>query len=237
MNINIQSLKNADVFLCSCIVCCLIITSGCHTKKTYSPDAFSAFSDINKIVVVGFRPVVPHDEKTITVRSPLSGSVFVAGPIPPEVIQPITDMLFERLIAESKCELVSPGQAEGVYSSIVDSDKDAGIGTLEILQMVGNKFGSDALLAGFIYRWEEREGSDYAVNRPASVAFDLYLIRPTDGAILWRGKFDKTQRSLTENLMDLKTFVQGKGQWMTAEKLALIGLNKLLNEIPICINR
>lgn len=234
---NKQALKRSDIFLWCCIAVCLFLIYGCHPKKTSTPGADSSFPEINKIVVVGFRSAVAHDQKSDTVRSPLSGSVFLAGPVPQEVIQPITNRLFDRLVADKKCELVSPGQAEGVYSSIVDSDTNVGMGALKILQMVGEQFGSDAVLAGYIYRWQERQGSDYAVNRAASVAFDLHLVSPTDGTILWRGKFDKTQRSLTENLLDLKTFVQGKGQWMTADKLALIGLNKLLNEMPICIKQ
>ena len=103
---------------------------------------------------------------------------------------------------------------------------------LEILQEVGKAFEADAILAGYIYRWREREGTDYAVDRPASVAFDLQLIRPTDGAVLWKMKFDKAQQSLSENILDLKTFLDGRGRWMTVEKLAMLGLRKALGDMP-----
>jgi len=145
----------------------------------------------------------------------------------------MTDRLFYRLVADERIELVAPGQAEGVYSSIVVSDANVGMGAVGILQEVGKTFGADAVLAGYVYRWREREGTDYAVDRPASVAFDLHLVRPMDGAVLWRSKFDKTQRSLSENVLDFETFVQGGGRWMTVEKLALLGLQKLLEEMPV----
>ncbi|MCP4669484.1 MAG: hypothetical protein GY849_24385, partial [Deltaproteobacteria bacterium] len=45
-------------------------------------------------------------------------------------------------------------------------------------------------------------------------------------------KFDKTQRSLSENLFDAKTFVQGKGRWMTAGELAVLGLRNVLANMP-----
>jgi hypothetical protein len=107
-----------------------------------------------------------------------------------------------------------------------------GADTIRILQKVGKAFGCDAVLAGHIYRWQEREGTAIGVNRPASVAFDLHLVRPNDGAIIWRTRFDKTQRSLSENLLDAETFFQSGGRWLTAENLAILGLNKVLKGMP-----
>ena len=84
-------------------------------------------------------------------------------------------------------------------------------------------------MAGYIYRWKDREGSDYSAGQPASVAFDLYLLRSRDGVVLWKGRFDKTQRSLSENLFDIRTFIEGKGKWMTAADLAELGLTEMLD--------
>jgi hypothetical protein len=64
------------------------------------------------------------------------------------------------------------------------------------------------------------------------VAFNLLLARPADGAILWRGRFDKTQQSLSENLFDMSTFLHGGGRWMTARKLALMGLDATMARMP-----
>ena len=91
---------------------------------------------------------------------------------------------------------------------------------------------SDAVLVGYIYRWREREGTDYGVTRAASVSLDLHLIRPSNGAILWKGKFDKTQQSLSENLFDLGTFTESGGKWLTVDKLAAIGFDKMLKDMP-----
>ena len=75
-------------------------------------------------------------------------------------------------------------------------------------------------------------GAGYGVEKPASVAFDLSLVKPSNGAILWRGNYDKTQRSLFENLFDMNTFIKSGGQWLTARELASIGLERLLAELP-----
>ena len=52
------------------------------------------------------------------------------------------------------------------------------------------------------------------------------------GGILWKGRFDKSQQSLSENLFDMDTFVKGGGKWMTAESLAELGLEVLFEEMP-----
>ena len=64
------------------------------------------------------------------------------------------------------------------------------------------------------------------------MAFDLHLISPSDGVIFWRGRYDKTQQSLSENLFDAATFFRGGGRWMKAEDLAMIGLKKILADMP-----
>ncbi len=206
--------------------------AGCHPgylKKTgESPPA----PVIHKVVVVGFGAVRTAAEKPGVVRGPISGSVYAGGPVPGVAARIMTDALFDRMVESKKYQLISPGQAKGVSSSILDSDECLGVGTVRLLQKIGKAFGADAVLAGHIYRWQERAGTDYAVNRPASVAFDLHMIRPEDGRILWKGKFDKTQRSLSENLLDWAIFRQGRGRWMTVEELALYGLGKMLKEMP-----
>jgi len=163
------------------------------------------------------------------VQSPISGAIFFAGPVSEEAVHKMTAILFECIVKAGRYDLISPGQARGVYSTLKLSDVVQG--EIEIIQKIGKAFSADAVLSGYIYRWQEREGTDFAANRPASVAFDLYLVRPSDGSILWKGRFDKTQQSLSENVLDMKTFIKGRGRWMRAEKLAQLGLEGLLEEL------
>ena len=130
------------------------------------------------------------------VRSPLSGAVFMAEPVHERVVDQMTADLFDRILKNKSYDIISPAQARGVYETLVSTDVVSG--DIELSQRIGQAFSADAVLIGYVYRWREREGTDYGAERPASVAFDLYLIRPRDGAILWKGRFDKTQRALSE---------------------------------------
>jgi len=184
------------------------------------------------VVFVGFRSAISPGGKPGVVHDPLSGSVFMAEPVPPDAAQTMTGTMFERLVAKKRFSLVSSGQARGGFLSVIGSDRPGRLGVVEVLQEVGKSFDADAVLVGYIYRWHERDGSDYGVNSPASVAFALHLMRTIDGAVIWRASFDKTQRSLAENILDLSTFLSGRGRWMTVRELALLGIKDLLAELP-----
>jgi hypothetical protein len=164
------------------------------------------------------------------VRSPLSGAVFAAEPVPNAVADRLTDILFDRLARGETYELVTPDQTRGTISNLVSMDRV--LSEIEIYKRVGQLFSADAILIGYVYRWRERLGTAYGVRDAASVAFDLNLISPADGRFLWKGRFDKTQRSLSEDLFDMDTFVRSKGHWLTAEELSEIGLDDILEEFP-----
>ena len=79
-----------------------------------------------------------------------------------------------------------------------------------------------------------RKGSDLhiGVERPASVGFDIHLIRMRDGKMVWVGKFDETQKPLSENLLKIGSFLRRKASWLTAEELSIVGMDEMLKRLP-----
>lgn len=208
----------------------LLIVAGCR-PGALEVEEKSILSGNEKIVVMGFRPALGERDMPKTVRDPLSGVVFSAEPVSPRVAEKMNQDLFDRLVSRGGHELITPGQALGAYSSIANREMDLALLPAKMLQEVGKAMDADLVLAGYIYRWRERKGTDYGVEQAASVAFDLHLVRTLDGAVVWKAKFDKTQRSLTENLLDLWAFIKGGGRWMTADKLAGLGLKQMLDKM------
>ena len=213
-------------------IAALLMNWGCYSEDVYVSDRISLEAGIKKVVVVGFRAALSPGDEPDMVRDPLSGSTYMAAPVGQKVINKMTDLLFDKLKAAEMYELVSPGQAAGVISSIIDSNSNLGMDTVKLIQQLGKSFDADAVLIGYIYRWREREGGDYAVSEPASAAFELHFISPVDGSTIWRGKFDKTQQALSENLLDFETFRKSGGKWMTVEKLATVGLLDMMDKMP-----
>ena len=210
----------------------LSANGGCHGGRAPVQSQAPLQPIIKKVVVVGFRAAISKGEKPDLVRNPITGTAFMSQPVPQNEVKWLTYKLFNMLFIDKRWNLIPPGQAQGVVESIVGSDTKVGISPLEMLQEIGKTFWADAVLIGHIYRWRERVGSDFGVESPASVAFDLSLVRPSDGSILWRGNYDKTQKSLFENLFDLKDYIKSDGRWLTARKLAEFGLDKLLEDMP-----
>ncbi len=226
-----KTVKRLLGLLCLLVIFGLVLALGCQ-PKTSTTSAIPRSFNLEKVVAVGFlRALSPTDEPG-AFKNPLSWSIVSAEPVPGDIIPMMSDILFEKLAAEKNYELVSRKQAIGVYSSIVASDQNVGMPAIKVIQELGKTFDADAVLAGYIYRWRERKGGDFGVESPASVSFDLHLIRPVDGAILWKSKFDKTQQSLSENLLDMGTFLKGRGKWMKVEDLDMIGLKHIVEQMP-----
>ncbi|MDH4321873.1 MAG: penicillin-binding protein activator LpoB, partial [Desulfobulbaceae bacterium] len=106
----------------------------------------------------------------------------------------------------------------------------------ETLRSAARRFGTETgashVLTGTVWRYSERVGSAMAAEKPASVGFNVMLVRTKDGVILWNEEFDKTQNSLAENLLDAPMFVSKGMRWLSAEELASFGVEKTLRAFP-----
>jgi hypothetical protein len=97
---------------------------------------------------------------------------------------------------------------------------------------LGKELNVDFIIVGFLFRFEERIGSPIGVEKPASAGFDIHLFRLRDGIEVWQGKFDETQRPLSENLFKIGSFFRRKASWLTAEELASVGMDEMLKRLP-----
>ena len=214
---------------CFFLLLFVLIGSSCQLQQVPQEDK-PVVSALDTIVVIGFRPGLPSSQPPGLVRSPISGAVFSAEPVSEEVAGALSESLFEILIKKDGRNWMPPREAAAAFSALASSEPT--LTDRDIYVRIGTALSAEGVLGGHVYRWREWEGMDYAVNRPASVAFDLYLMSVGDGVILWKARFDKTQVSLSENLLDLQTFVKAKGRWMTARELADMGLSEVVETFP-----
>lgn len=90
----------------------------------------------------------------------------------------------------------------------------------------------DAVIVGTIYRFQDRVGKALSVETPSSVAFAIHMVRVSDGQLVWDQHFDETQKSLSENVLQLKRFFTRGIKWQTAEELAVSGLSETIANAP-----
>ncbi|MEA3429051.1 MAG: hypothetical protein U9Q84_07585 [Thermodesulfobacteriota bacterium] len=143
----------------------------------------------------------------------------------------LTQSLISLMESRKGVELIPSGQAQGVWSEMLSRDEDR-LSERDQIVETGRILGADVVMAGYVYRFRERIGTRYAADSPASVAFDVHLISVKNGHILWVDHLDETQRSLSENLFQLGTFLRRKGTWITAEEMAVSALEDMLQTFP-----
>jgi hypothetical protein len=209
----------------------LLIVSGCGTmngvKTTLMTDGEAVFK---RIAVVPFQVIVADDESVRVVRCPLCGSINRTDSLVKGSERKVEELFYKEVSQSKRFELIPSERVNGIYQRIAaDSLKT----TLpEILMATGRELEADGIVVGYLYRYRERKGFPYSVEQPASVAFEIHLVRTADGVLVWKGSFDKTQTSLMENLLLATSFYRMHGQWVTAEVLTEEGIHQILETFP-----
>lgn len=165
------------------------------------------------------------------VRCPLCGTIFSAAKSAgsPEAL---LEQRFLKYLKENnpKLRIIAGERVAGTHRRVSIAFLNDPL--RQVLRDIGAELGAEGIVVGHLYRFRERRGESFTVERPASVAFEIHLVRVEDGALVWRGAFDRTQGSLMENLLDLPSFFREGGRWVTAEELAAGGLRELLTGFP-----
>lgn len=219
------------IALCWSLVAALTGCSSVHSPAEAGNAAADEPPPIRTIAVIPFQNIIPEDPSVGYVKCPLSGAYFLtSAPCSGTPEETIRTALVKKLEKYRNITLIEPGRADEAYRMARSDSLTAEPN--EVIRTVGTNLDVDAVLAGYIYRYRERRGYAYAVEQPASVAFGVYLVRVKDGSLVWKGVFDKTQSSLMENILDVKTFIRGHGRWLTATQLAEAGIEHLLTTFP-----
>jgi hypothetical protein len=161
----------------------------------------------------------------------MCGTIFITGPSAPGDDKYMTDQLLTYLKAKTDYTLIPPGAGAGVRAQILSESVD--MPERDLLLKMGRKLGADAVVSGKIFRFQQRVGTSYAVDTPASVAFSMYLLRVADGDMIWAGNFDETQRPLSDDLLQISTWAKRGARFLTAEELAHTGLTKVMAAFPV----
>ncbi len=186
--------------------------------------------DLDTILIVPFESIDRKEINTID-RCPVCNAVLKQGQIESGSDSFMTMELTTVLKTETTYTLFGPGMAEGVRSEIIS--EDIGISRRRLLVETGRRLGADAVISGIVYRFRQRVGTTLSVNSPASVGFGIHLLRTSDGRLIWSKHFDETQRSLSEDLFKIRSFVERGGRWLDVEELAVYGLREIMAGLPV----
>lgn len=203
----------------------VMIVSGCGSQQSAVSKPAQKPADMKNILVVSFRDMSQTVSDQTSIRCPLSGKVFTAGAVSKEAETVLTDHLKKLWAHRGDLKFITPQKLMDIRGEISSQDLASEI---RLLTEAGRKLEADGVIACHIYRYQERVGGKYSVESPASVAFDMHLVRTADGRVLWSRHFDETQKSLSEDLFQLDAFLKRDGQWVTAEQMAQAGLEQIV---------
>jgi hypothetical protein len=204
-----------------------------------SISAITSFADEKKannivssvrIAVIPFQAVLPENESASTVSCPLCGVGYFGGKVVKGAETVVEEIFIDKLKEFKEAEIIPLDKVMGVYKRVsVESLK---MPLLDILKKVGAELGADVIVVGYVFRYVERIGYHYSAEKPASVAFEINFINAKNGDIFWRGVFDKTQKSLMEDLFQISSFLKGGGKWLTAQELTKQGMDQAFKKFP-----
>lgn len=97
----------------------------------------------------------------------------------------------------------------------------------QLAQRFGKIAGADHVILGSVWRYRER-----TPDEGASVAFTIYLLEVDNGRRIWRGRFEKTQQALSEDLLNASSFFKKGARWLSAEELARFGIEQVMQDFP-----
>lgn len=218
LNISIFMLYSA--FLLGC-------TPGYQARSDTSSN-----KSIKTLLVVPFKDQSLVRGEGATYRCALCGGMFTVSRVEKGADGFVTDSVVEILSDRQTIALILAQRLEPVHKRLL-LDYESRPADLTFLTGIGRELGADAILTGSVYKFIQRVGSDFAADSPASVGLDLDLIDVKTGQLIWQARFDETQDYLTNNLLKIFTFFKRGGKWITAEKLAVSGLRKVLEGSPI----
>ncbi|MDQ5985383.1 MAG: hypothetical protein CSYNP_01093 [Syntrophus sp. SKADARSKE-3] len=215
----------------SSFIAVLALIAGCHNASGVSTSLIQQKDNtFKRIAVLPFQNLNPDEAaKNATVMTVQASAIKTQNsPDSPERI--IQDLFWERLAAQHKMDLVSPDRTGGIFEQ--EASASYKISLSEAIRKVGADLDADGVAIGYVYRFRERRGYEYSVEKPASVYFEIQLYRCSDGSMVWKGMFDKTQTSLMENMYSASYFVKDRGRWITARELASQGMEDTLKKFP-----
>jgi hypothetical protein len=138
----------------------------------------------------------------------------------------VTQLLWSRLRTRQGVTVVLvPSEAAKALASPATPQSPAGQSPAVT---VAKQLKVDASLIGQVSVYQERVGGRFGANPPATVGFEAKVVA-ADGQVLWEGNYYEKQRPMTEDFMG---FIQRHGVFVTAEELAIYGVEHMLLEFP-----
>jgi hypothetical protein len=212
-----------------CILGLVLLVCCTAPQKEFPPG--NVLNGVETILIMPFQNLHATHGSEVDIDCPFCNRRHVFEEVPEGATKFMTEHLINLLMNDRAYRFVFPEETEETLSSL-QVDENGVVRMTDLPAISGDTNGVDAVLLGYLFRFKERVGTRYSVESPASVTFSLFLVRVADGCIVWRGTFEETQQSLSEDLLKIGAFIKRKARWVTAREMAADGLENLISTFP-----
>lgn len=137
----------------------------------------------------------------------------------------LAHQIHSAMMAHPGWQIVSEREIEEVSQTLGSLSEAAR------LRRLGESVYADAVITTQLQRYRERIGNEAGVRSPASVAFVVDLVDLRRGDIVWSGRFDETQKALSENILGIGEIGERGIRWLSADQLMFEGVKKAVNQL------
>lgn len=201
------------------LTACLVISfflatlTACTTKK--ATPAQEELTQLNSIIVLPVETITAGD----TDRTPQETEQLEKGR------KVLDQLLADYFAGMEKITILTEGQRDTMANNFTRCRTTAAITICKTYQ-------ADAVLLCTLQKYAERNGTEYSVISPASVAFELKLVKADTGQSLCSGVFSETQKPLLDDMFKFLQKAKRGFKWITARALAREGLEQKLQSCP-----
>ncbi len=142
----------------------------------------------------------------------------------------MTRLIYSTLFHRFGDNVVAMDDVRAAYADLRPDDTRETPRTLS--RRLGQSLSADLVVIGTVWRYRDRGAIEGFPQKPASVAFALYLVEPESGRRIWRKIFDETQEFALKDMAKFTDRIKMGMQWLSADQLARYGVKQALSQFP-----
>lgn len=214
---------------------CMFILLGIPAAAPSSEATVDSFSaEFRQMALMPFlkgKFETPNGQVDKPLSQPLSQILFDRQNLRADGDQVLTRIAADTLRIRFEEKLIPSDKAQSVFDEI--SRNDTFDTPRKLAQALGDRLQAELVVVGSVWRYRDRGVIKEIPDSPASVAFEVYLVEVATGKRLWRGKFDGTQKTLSEDVIRGLKQIRMGARWLTADELARYGVKEVFKKFPI----
>jgi len=200
----------------SITLCLLVLSlSSCSTMNSGGKEVQAPIQPLSCIAVI---PAVTSVDKDDTIS-------YEDARLLEKGAAHATSYMADQLSGNPKVRLINSAEMSHAV-------KEVSGGVSGTIAALGEKMNCEGVLITTIRRYVQRDGTELAVDAPASADFKMVLRHAPTGTMLWSADFQETQEPLLSNIFSYNKMQKRGFHWVTAEELLEQGLKQRLDDCP-----